>query len=709
MQTQAVYGFITIMRRHMKGNSSYKAAVAFDLKAPTFRHAMYDGYKAARKGMPDELAVQLPYIKRVLTAMGIPRFEVKGFEADDILGALAEQAAANGAECEILTGDRDSLQLIGGGVTIRLVKGKGDSVLYDTAAFQAEYGFAPERLIDLKALMGDSSDSIPGVKGIGEKTALELIRTYGSLDGVYDGLNSIKGPVRAKLEADRDMAYLSYNLAKIDRNAPVDWSDATADITPDNDELYRLFSELEFKSLIKSYGLQPPEGEEPPIAISEPADDIARYLLDPIDKRPIDKTTAEQQLRERGMWKLYTDIELPLAPVLREMERIGFCVDKDALAAYGEVLEEELERIARECFQIAGQEFNLNSTKQFSTLLFGRFGVTPPRFAKKLQNGAYSTDAKTLEQLQDAHPIVPRVLEYRKAAKIKSTYVDGLLHLIDKSGRIHTTFNQTLTATGRLSSSEPNLQNIPVRGEFGAEIRKFFIAEPGSKLIDADYSQIELRVLANISGDQAMIQAFRDGEDIHSAVAAQVFGVTPGEVTKEQRGRAKAVNFGILYGMGDFTLANDIGVSRAEAKAYIEAYLEKFSGVKDYLERSIEDAKERGYAVTVYGRRRPLPELKSSKYQVRQFGERVARNMPIQGAAADIIKIAMLKIAERFKQELPEARLISQVHDELIAEAPDRFAEQVKTIMTEECAGVGNFEVPLIAETKIADNWHECK
>ncbi|MDR3149623.1 MAG: hypothetical protein LBT88_06395, partial [Oscillospiraceae bacterium] len=434
MQTQAVYGFITIMRRYIKEDSPDKIAVAFDLKAPTFRHKMYDGYKASRKGMPDELAAQLPYIKRVLIAMGISCFEAEGFEADDILGTFAEQSAANLSECEILTGDRDSLQLISSNVTVRLVKGKSDSLLYDTAVFESEYGFVPEYLVDLKALMGDSSDNIPGVKGIGEKTALELIRTYGSLDGVYGNTGNVKGALKTKLETGKDMAYLSYKLAKIEKNAPVEWTQATiANPEPNDEELYRLFSELEFKTLIKTYDLKPPSGEEYQETIGEPADDIARYLLDPIDKRPVDKVTAERLLREYGMWELYTDIELPLAPILREMEQTGFRVDKEALAAYGTVLEREINKIALECFKLAEREFNLNSTKQLSELLFGRFGITPPPFVKKLKNGSYSTDAETLEQLQDAHPIVPLILGYRRAAKIKSTYIDGLLPLIDEN------------------------------------------------------------------------------------------------------------------------------------------------------------------------------------------------------------------------------------------------------------------------------------
>ncbi|MDR2605746.1 MAG: DNA polymerase I, partial [Oscillospiraceae bacterium] len=659
MHTQAIYGFLTILGKLKKQDKPDYVCVAFDMKAPTFRHEMYDGYKATRKPMPDELAEQLPYLKRVLDAMGIPRYELPGWEADDILGAAAKFCSAADDEALIVSGDRDSLQLISDRVSVRLVKGKGESILYDEPTFIAEYGFYPQNLIDLKALMGDSSDNIPGVKGVGEKTASELIAQYSTLDEVYANLGKLKPALKTKLEMGRELAYLSYRLAQIAQDAPVEFN-FSASAPRDDDELYRLFTELEFNSLIKSYGLIPPASQaasEPQNGDAahseslsgEPADDLAAYLLDPVSHRNYSADEAETLLKEQGMWTLYTDIELPLSPILREMEQIGFKVNRDALFSFGASLDHSINRLAMDIFDEAGEPININSSKQLSELLFNTLGMTAPPFTRKTKTGGYSTDAETLEKLRGKHPIISMILDYRKVAKLKSTYVDGLMPQIDDSGRIHTTFNQTQTATGRLSSLDPNLQNIPVRGETGAELRKFFITEPGWKLIDADYSQIELRILAHLSQDPAMCAAFLNNEDIHTATAAQVFKTPPEKVTKLQRSRAKAVNFGIVYGISDFSLSQDIGVPRAEAKEYIETYLEHFSGVKAYMERVIAEAKQNGYASTMFGRRRYLPELKSSNFNTRSFGERVARNMPIQGAAADIIKIAMLKVHARFK------------------------------------------------------------
>jgi len=717
MQTQAVYGFLTILGKLKKQDKPDYICVAFDLKAPTFRHKMFEGYKATRKPMPQELAEQVPYIKRVLDAMGIPRLEIAGWEADDILGAVAKHCENSGAEGLIVSGDRDSLQLVSECVSVRLIKGKGDSVLYTPETFREEYGFAPANLIDLKALMGDSSDNIPGVKGVGEKTASELIAKYGTLDEVYAHIEELKPAVKSKLDADKDNAYLSYMLATIAKDAPIEF-DFSLEQKLNNDELYNLFTELDFSSLIKAYELKIPEAEASPITVDiadgeseiNPEDlDLASYLLDPVAQRSYSPADAESLLKSQAMWKLFTDIELPLRPVLREMERVGFKIDRAALREFGATLESSVNRLAMEIFEMAGEPINVNSPKQLGELLFGKFGLSPPAFAKKTKAGGYSTDAETLEKIKGEHPIVALILDYRKVAKLKSTYVDGLLPQIDDNGRIHTTFNQTQTATGRLSSLEPNLQNIPVRGEMGAEIRKFFITEQGWKLIDADYSQIELRILAHLSQDPAMCEAFRNNEDIHTATAAQVFKVSPSQVTKIQRSRAKAVNFGIVYGISEFSLGIDIGVSRSEAKEYIESYLQHFSGVKTYMENVIAEAKQNGFVSTLFGRRRYLPELKSSNFNTRSFGERVARNMPIQGTAADIIKLAMIKVHDRFEKEGLTARLILQVHDELIAEAPESEAERVASILGEEMQNAAVISVPLTVDVHIADNWFDAK
>jgi DNA polymerase I-like protein with 3'-5' exonuclease and polymerase domains len=713
LHTHAVYGFFTILGRYIKQDKPDAVCVTFDLKAPTFRHEMYDGYKASRKGMPDELAEQLPYLKRALDAMGIPRFELAGWEADDLLGAISSKCADDGAECVVVTGDRDSLQLVRPGISVRLVQGRGESVLYDTDAFTSEYGFEPKRLIDLKALMGDKSDDIPGVKGVGEKTASELITAYGSLESVYANLDAVKTSVRAKLEADREMAELSYKLAAIASDAPLEFTVPTEGFKINNDELYTLFKELEFNSLIKTYNLNEPENFEEPAAFDgPPADEIACYLLDPVEKRAYSADEAERLLKEQEMWYLYTEIEKPLEPILKAMTATGFKVNVDALRGFGATLDSSINHIAFAILEITGPDFNINSPRQLGELLFTKMGLEPPAYTKKVKSGGYSTDAETLEKLSVKYPdfsLIGMILEYRKAAKLKSTYVEGLLPLIDENGRIHTTFNQTQTATGRLSSLEPNLQNIPVRGELGAELRKFFVAEDGWKLVDADYSQIELRILAHLSGDSAMIDAFKNSEDIHAATAAQVFGVPLAEVTKQQRTAAKAVNFGIVYGISDFSLAQDIKVSRAEAKEYIDAYLTHFGGVREYMERVIDSAKEDGYVSTIFGRRRYLPELKSSNYNTRSFGERVARNMPIQGAAADIIKLARVKVNERIKREGLKTRLILQVHDELIAEAPADEAEIAAKILSEEMQNAAELKVPLTVDAHIAENWYDAK
>jgi len=704
LQTQAVFGFLRIMDKLQRTENSDVVCVAFDLKAPTFRHKMYPEYKATRRPMPHELIVQIPYLKKILDAMGIARFEVEGFEADDILGTFAAQAEASQNMLTIVTGDKDSLQLLSNYVRVCFVKNKGAIDVYDTDVFKEEYGFPPINLIDLKALMGDKSDNIPGIKGIGESIASDFIRRLRTIDTVYERIDTCtRAGVKQKLIDGKDMAYLSYELAKINKNVPVELPTKSGVI--DKDALYDLFAELEFHSFIKSYGLKK-SAREILAENAEQADDLMCYLLNPTDKRAYTKEDAERLLKEQGMWKLYTECELPLVSVLREMEQTGFKVDAEALETFGKALKRDATLFSVDIFTIAGGEFNLNSPKQMGNVLFNKMKIEPPPFAKKTKSG-YSTSADMLEKID--HPIAKQIIEYRKLVKLKSTYVDGLLPLVDENGRLHTTFNQTSTATGRLSSSEPNLQNIPVRGEVGAELRKYFIAAEGCKLVGADYSQIELRILAHLANDTAMISAFESGVDIHTETAAKVFNVKIEDVTKEQRRKAKAVNFGIVYGISDFSLGQDIGVSKDEAKQYINSYFEHYSGVKAYMEKVVAEARENGYCVSLFGRRRYLPELKSSNFNLRGFGERVARNMPIQGTAADIIKIAMIKVAERLKAEGLTAKLIMQVHDELIVEAPIAEAEKVAQILTEEMQSAAELKVPLVADAHIADNWFELK
>ncbi|MDY5565425.1 MAG: DNA polymerase I [Candidatus Limivicinus sp.] len=821
--TNAIYGFVAILQRLLEEQQPQAVCVSFDLKAPTFRHQQYEAYKAQRKGMPEELAAQMPILKEVLDAMGIRRYELEGFEADDILGTAAAICEKSGWDCVIVTGDKDSLQLITDTTSVCNVKtrmGQTETVLYTPERFQEEYGFAPPLMVDLKALMGDSSDNIPGVPGVGEKTAMDLVQRYGEIKNIYENLDSleIKEGVRKKLAQGRESAEMSYWLATIIRDVPLDFK--PEDNLWDKNytgALYGTFKRLGFNKFIEKWGLT----ESGEAAISEEqshlprrelssteeidalieatnaAEQIAVYPLEGLDRIEVcdgktvydaawnrcgegydrllsvvfspeikktghnvkdlmglllkeglstegfvfdtalaayllDATESDYalerisvrytgaeaagaeavfklapvldtKLRELGMDGLYYQAELPLCAVLAEMEAAGFFVDRKALYDFGESLNAGIAQLQQSIWNHAGHEFNINSPKQLGSVLFDEL-LLP--YGKKTKTG-WSTNADVLEKLQGKHPIVDEVLEYRMLTKLKSTYADGLLKVISEDGRIHTNFQMTVTATGRLSSTEPNLQNIPVRKKLGAQIRNMFVAAPGMMLVDADYSQIELRLLAHISGDETMKEAFLSGEDFHTVTASNVFGVPVSEVTPILRSRAKAVNFGIVYGISAFSLAQDIGVYPNEAKAYIDAYLEKYHGVRDYMKQIVETAKAQGYVSTVYGRRRYLPELKSANFNMRSFGERVALNMPVQGTAADIIKLAMVNVHRRLKAEGLKARLILQVHDELIVECPGEEAEQVRQILTEEMENAARLSVPLLAEAHIGHSWAE--
>ncbi len=821
--TNAVYGFLAILQRLLDAGSPDALCVAFDLAAPTFRHKQYAGYKAQRKPMPEELAAQMPVLKDVLSAMGVRQLSAEGWEADDILGTVARRCEERGWSCGIVTGDRDSFQLISDKtevIHIKTARGQTETIDYTLGRFTEEYGFAPPLMVDLKALMGDSSDNIPGVPGIGEKTALDLVRRFGRVEDIYKNLDTldIKDSVRKKLAAGEESARMSYELASISRDAPVELDPAEAVWTLESSpELYNILNRLGFKRFIEKWGISPAEQLEldgfaaddgqllpelelnPEEAVSriraadslavipgdglgsltlcdgeavfscaqltagegweavinaifdpavkkighgvkdfmglalqnniEPAGfifdtELAAYVLNPTESSyPLDRLSLrhlgvekpgaqavwelypvlDEKLDEAGARELYYNIELPLCRVLADMERAGFLVDRKALADYGESMVAGIDMLQERIWGYAGHEFNINSPKQLGEVLFEELMLPA---GKKTKTG-WSTNADVLEKLAGKHPIVSDILEYRMLTKLKSTYADGLIKVISPDGRIHTNFKMTVTATGRLSSTEPNLQNIPVRRELGSEIRKMFVAAPGCLLVDADYSQIELRLLAHISGDDTMRSAFLSGEDIHAVTASQVFGVPLGEVTAQQRSHAKAVNFGIVYGISAFSLAQDIGVRPAEARAYIEAYLEKYHGVREYMERVIAEARARGYVETLFGRRRPLPELKSANFNTRSFGERVARNMPIQGTAADIMKLAMVNVHRRLREEGLKSRLLLQVHDELIAECPAGEAERVKNLLEEEMSGAVSLSVPLTANAKIGRSWAE--
>lgn len=815
LYTHAIYGFLNILERMEKEEQPEAICVAFDLHGPTFRHLQYDGYKANRHGMPEELAQQMPVMKDVLRAMNIPIYECQGWEADDVIGTVGKICSENDWECVIVTGDRDSLQLIDRNVHVKLViskPGQTNATLYTEEKFREEYGFEPKKLIDLKALMGDSSDNIPGVAGVGPKTAKELLQKFGSLDGVYEHIEdaSIRPKLREKLLADKENAYLSYDLATIRPEAPIEFQPRDAIIQPYNrPELYNLFQKLEFVRLIDKYGLRGAAMESPkpeikaealprrdtmpkdviscavylaadgsmglaweegvcamtPMEVQMGGTDLsgkalvfhdsktamhrldemgigfgecvfdtalAAYDLNPSQSDyPVSKlainflgTGVEDQdaaacaealwnlrpvlageLEKNGMEKLYQEIELPLCTVLYRMEKRGISIDRAQLEQFGAMLSQRISACEEVIFSYSGETFNINSTKQLGELLFEKLGLPP---VKKTKTG-YSTNAEVLEKLKDKHPIIPAIMDYRMLTKLKSTYADGLIKEIQGDGRIRTTFQNLVTATGRLSSTEPNLQNIPVRTDLGAEIRKMFVPKPGCVLVDADYSQIELRVLAHIAGDQAMQEAFCSGVDIHTATAAQVFGVPVESVTPLQRRHAKAVNFGIVYGISEFSLAEDIGVSRYEARAYIDNYLNNYRGVRAYMKKVVEEAKAIGYTETLYGRRRYIPELKSSNFNIRSGAERIALNTPIQGTAADIIKLAMLRVEKALNERFPEAELLLQVHDELIVECPEAMAGQVAELVSREMQDVARLSVPLTAEAKFGKSWYEAK
>lgn len=811
--TNAVYGFINIILKNLKlcGGAKY-GAVAFDLPFPTFRHKMYAEYKANRHQMPDELAVQLPLAKQAAEYLGFKVLSKEGFEADDILGTLAFAANRSGLECVIVTGDRDSLQLINDSTTVYLAA-PGETKIFDRGAFAEKYGVSPEVFVDVKALMGDGSDNIPGVRGIGEKGALRLIAEYGDLDRVYEAAEGIAGSLGEKLRAGKESAYLSRKLSEIAKDVPLDCAPTDCKIERRDRELHDFCVKMEFNALAERLDLNP----EPPKAesvgkepfqsctaaqaaelfaksrlvyiyraggdvlasdgrgtnarfaldkgagaffdaaegrsvfwgykeaaeafaryggdIAPPVDDLAllAYVVKPVDGGQSTPSRAaaalslfeetsdaeaetlmlpalEKELKERaceaGQMQLYRNVELRLSRVLLEMERAGFRVSREGLAEYSEFLSDRMAEAEQAIYLLAGGEFNINSPKQLGYVLFEKLGL--PSF-RKTRRG-YSTDAEVMEKLRRRHPIIDLVLSYRQLSKLKSTYAEGLLKVISGTdGRIHSTFNQTLTMTGRLSSSEPNLQNIPVRTEIGKVFRKFFVADEGCVLVDADYSQIELRVLAHISGDATLIAAFRDGADIHAMTASQIFNVPLDSVTPELRKRAKAVNFGIIYGISAFSLAESTGVSRKAAQDYIDAYFIRYPRIRDYMEETVRKARETGYVSTIFGRRRYVPELRAGNKNVQAFGERVAMNTPIQGTAADIIKKAMVDTDRALKEAGMKARLILQIHDELIVEAPEDEAEAAAALLKREMENTVKLLVPLLADAHIGKSWFDAK
>jgi len=801
--TNALYGFVNILLKNLQTLSPDYAAVAFDLKSPTFRHVEYPEYKAGRHQMPEELKMQMPYTRALSEALGFAVLEKEGYEADDILGTLARIGEENGVQCYVLTGDRDALQLVGDN-TFVLLAGNQDTVSYDRQRFFEKYSITPEQFVDLKALMGDSSDNIPGVAGVGEKTAIKLISTEGSLEKLYDGIENkeLSPSLKQKLISNRDNAFLSQFLARIERNAPIiDGIESVKYNGFDGEKLTELFTRLEFFNFIKRLDLKKNEEnaeyEEQSVLSVEDKDKAYAFYIDDgraymfsedcavcsdieaaygivsdknvkkivFDSKNIYSFFADKGVSVQGIvfdvmlggyladsnigsydmehlastflnsifesgksdgaqtvYKLYTcldsmlgeadmrgllyDIELPLAYTLSNMERRGFCIEREGLYKYGEVLSALASELTERIYFAAGVEFNINSPKQLGEVLFERLKLPA---VKKTKTG-YSTNAEVLEKLRPYAPIVDDILEYRQVVKLKSTYVDGLLGVADEKGKVHTTFKQTGTATGRLSSADPNLQNIPVRQEMGRELRRFFVTEnDGYVLIDADYSQIELRLLAHISGDETMINAFKDGVDIHSVTASQVFNTPLEYVTPEQRKRAKAVNFGIIYGMSDFSLATDIKVTKKQAAEYIQSYFENYPKVDSYLKSVIDGGKNDGFVTTLYGRRRYIPELTSSKAMLRKFGERVAMNSPIQGTAADIIKIAMINTERALAESGIDARLILQVHDELIVESSVDCMEEAKEILKREMENAVTLSVPLTVEIQSGKTWYECK
>ena len=826
--TNGIYGFLTMLNRLLDETEPDAVAIAFDRRAPTFRHKQYAGYKANRKGMPPELAQQLPVLQELLTDLGYHVVSCEGWEADDILGTLADTCERQGDTCLIATGDRDSLQLVSGSTSVRLATtkfGQPQVTLYSEEKIREEYGVTPLQMIDLKAIQGDSSDCSPGVAGIGPKGAGELIQKYGSVQYIYDHLDEldIKPGVKEKLEKSKENAFLSYDLGTIRKNAPIDVDlSHYVKTAGDPQKAAGIMVRLELFSLLEKFGLSAGAAQE--TAVSDTAERpevveltdgasllprledeeaayfacdwendelrhlifavenklyqvtpdeaflkaffqnkhihkfthdtkllhrkalelgckmesvsfdtaLAGYLLNPsasgydvprlaaeygvalpdFDRSELNCAAAMPRLcaaltkaiDENRQRELLETIEIPLSYVLAQMEHVGFYVDRDSIETYGEEMERQVTELREAIIEQVGYEFNINSPKQLGEALFEKMGLP---HGKKTKSG-WSTNADVLEELRYLHPVVDQVLRYRTVAKLKSTYCDGLLKVIGPDGRIHSNFNQTETRTGRISSTEPNLQNIPVRTPIGRELRKFFAAENGV-LVDADYSQIELRVLAHVANDSAMREDFLEGRDIHSSTAARVFGLPQDMVTPEMRRRAKAVNFGIVYGIGAFSLSKDIGVSVKEAGDYIKEYLRNYSGVDAYMQKVAEDAKANGYVETVFGRRRYLPELRSTNFNMRAFGERVARNMPIQGAAADVIKIAMIRVSSRLERENLKAKLILQVHDELIVECPQEEAEQVKLLLTEEMERAVDLSVPMVADAHAGKTWYDAK
>ena len=798
--TNAVTGFMNTLLMLEKDVQPDMIAVAFDLKAPTFRHKMYDGYKANRKGMPEDLAQQLPYMKKIIKAMGIAIIEQEGYEADDIIGTISAACADKKIPCTVSTGDRDSFQLVNDYVTVRLAKTKGD-IYYTPGVIEDEYGVTPKQMIEVKALMGDTSDNIPGVRGIGEKTALSLIKEFASVDGLYENIDStlITDGLRNKLINGKESCYMSRKLAEICLTAPIDTE--LSHYIPgerDDERLAKLLSELEMYKMLQKLQLQPTSapagskaagtGTRKNQASAMPKGDIiitdsskiyaggigimnelsgdelrayansgstkytfdiketlsvsgleklennkfdttlAAYLADPdsndysmsrlctqygvpegnsIQEKSITVAALNDilydNIHQTGSATVLTDIEIPLATVLVAMEREGVKLDIDGIKAFGEKISEKAEKISREIYEYAGYEFNIGSPKQLGSVLFEKLKLSS---AKKTKTG-YSTNAEVLESLMDKHPIIPLITEYRALTKLQNTYVTGLLKVVGEDGRVHSTFKQTETRTGRISSAEPNIQNIPVRTPLGREMRRFFTAKDGYLLVDADYSQIELRVLAHISGDEIMKKAFLDGVDIHTVTASQVFNQPIEWVTPDLRSKAKAVNFGIVYGIGAFSLSKDIGVSMTKASEYIRAYLSKYSGIAHYMDKTVAKARHDGYVETMFGRRRYIKELAAKNKNLQSFGERVAKNTPIQGTAADIIKIAMIRVYNRLRESKLDAKLILQVHDELIVEAKEDCADKAAALLKEEMENAVKLTVPMTVDVNIGKTWYD--
>lgn len=848
--TNAVYGFLSILFKELDDIKPEYLVVAFDLKAPTHRHKMYDKYKANRHGMPEELAMQMPILKETLKAMNVCIIEKEGYEADDILGTLAKWGQKEELEVTVLTGDRDSFQLIDKNIKVRIPRtkmGKTETEDYTVEKIEEEYGLEPLDLIEVKGLMGDTSDNIPGVPGVGEKTALNLIKQYKSIDEVYNHIDEQKGKLKEKLSENKDLAYLSRTLGTIDINAPIEKDLGAFQVEEWNKpEVLEIFKKLKFNRFIDRFALQENIGatsfsdsqinteiehekivdktklaelkqeiqenkviyyyltEEKFIIYSPKTNkcfsieniqdfkdifedknilkcsykqkeefiilwnkgieaknlmfdiaiagyilnsninkytieylaneyinfDITEYLSN-IEKTGVEQITlfdnAEepkedktyiyayaiyklynvltQKMEEAGSIDLFNKIEMPLTEVLASMQYEGIYIDKQELLDFGKELQEKIDILTQEIYELTGEEFNINSTKQLGEILFEKLKLT----AKKKTKTGYSTDVDVLEKIKYEHPVIEKILEYRQLQKLNSTYVEGLIPYIDETGRIHSKFHQTVTTTGRISSTDPNLQNIPTRMELGRKLRKVFKPEQGYIFVDADYSQIELRVLAHISKDKNMIEAFCNNEDIHAQAASKVFNIPLEEVTKEERTKAKAVNFGIVYGISEFGLGEQLGVSRKKAKEYIEQYLDKYSGIKEFMINIVEETKEKGYVETLYHRRRYVPELKSNNYMVRQFGGRVAMNTPIQGTAADIMKIAMINVYNKLKENNLKSKLIVQVHDEILVETLESEKEQVKQIVKEEMENVIKLKVPLLAEVEEGYNWYEAK